>query len=89
MIVIIAIITMDWHYGYDDQGNLMRCWSVWLPGTQEYTDFDADPFRIYGTFSMRVRYRIGPWIKPEWEGATTNDWTVGPNQSPIDHNVPE
>ena len=57
--------TSGWFYGYHND-HIMRCFSVRLPGIEEYTEWNYGPPRIASRFSMGVRYRIGPWIEPEW-----------------------
>lgn len=61
----ILLATSGWFYGYHD-GREMRCFSVRLPGFEEYTDWEHGEVQIVRRFSMRANYRLGPWIEPEW-----------------------
>lgn len=59
------LLTSGWYYALVD-GQEKRCWSVRLPGVEEYTDWEHGEPTIRRIFSMRAHYRLGPWIDPEW-----------------------
>lgn len=63
-LVFWIVATSGWHYALVD-GEEKRCFSVRLPGYEEYTDWEHG-LAIRQRFSLRALYRLGPWIDPEW-----------------------
>lgn len=65
VLCIFAVISGGWQY-QDVNGEEMRCWTIRLPGYEEYIDWEHGDTAVRRVFSIKARYRVGPWIKPEW-----------------------
>jgi hypothetical protein len=62
----VVVITSGYQCRLVDD-EIKRAWMVRLPGYRNYLDHRADPPVVRRYFTIFAYYRVGPWIKPEWE----------------------
>lgn len=65
VLLTFSVISGGWQYA-DVDGKEMRAWTIRLPGFEEYIDWEHGETEVRRVFSIKAKYRVGPWIEPEW-----------------------